>query len=125
MSKLVKIVFASQKYDDYYGEWTTENLVGTGILDWEEVSDADYNLLRYNLQKMLPCERGLVPILVVQDDSPVEERIKSIRQAIDKYEEKLAKQKKKQEDDRIKREMQKEARELNKLQQLKKKYGEV
>lgn len=105
MSKWVKIVLVEETSDDYY----SRKIIRDGLTEWEEISDEDFELLRYNVRLLYDYKHNLEPMLVVRDDVPVVERLKSIKDA-------LAKEKAKQEADKRKREEAKLAREQARLQ---------
>ena len=104
MSKWVKIVLVEEASDDYY----SKKIIRDGITDWEEISDDDFELLRYNIRRLYDNNHNLEPMLIVRDDVPVVDRLKSIKDA-------LAKEREKQEAERRKKEETKLAREQAKL----------
>jgi hypothetical protein len=104
MSKWVKIVLVEDTSDDYY----SRKIIRDGITDWEEISDEDFQLLRYNVRMLYDSSNNLEPMLIVKDDVPVVDRLKSIKDA-------LAKERAKQEAEKRKREEAKLAREQAKL----------
>lgn len=104
MSKWVKIVLVEEASDDYY----SKKIIRDGISDWEEISDEDFELLRYNIRRLYDNNHNLEPMLIVRDDVPVVDRLKSIKDA-------LAKEREKQEAERRKKEETKLAREQAKL----------
>lgn len=105
MSKWVKIVLVEEASDDYY----SRKIIRDGITDWEEISDEDFDLLRYNLRRLYDTEYNLEPMLIVKDDVAVVDRLKSIKDA-------LVKERARQEADKRKREEAKLAREQARLQ---------
>lgn len=104
MSKWVKIVLVEETSDDYY----SRKIIRDGLTEWEEISDEDFELLRYNVRQLYDYTHNLEPMLIVRDDVPVVERLKSVKDA-------LAKEKAKQEADKRKKEEAKLAREQAKL----------
>lgn len=104
MTKWVKIVLVEETSDDYY----SRKIIRDGITDWEEISDEDYKILRYNVKRLYDTEYNMEPMLIVKDDVPVIERIKSIKDAV-------AKERARQEAENRKRQEAKLAREQAKL----------
>lgn len=104
MSKWVRIVLVEETSDDYY----SRKIIRDGITDWEEISDEDFELLRYNVRRLYDTQHNMEAMLIVKDDAPVVDRLKSIKDA-------LAKERAKQEAERKKRDDAKLAKEKAKL----------
>lgn len=128
----VKILIAtdsSSDYDDYY----SRVILRQGITDWEEISDEDLAFLRNNLYHIVDRNvhgYSATPILVVQDEVNLVQRIASIKDAIRVENERRAvaeeAARKKREAAKLKKELAKkaktEAEELALLNALKEKY---
>lgn len=128
----VKIVLCQEVsgYDDYM-----HTVVRDGLTDWEEVSDADLALLKQNLHRIVRVGYSYSPILVIQDEVPVVERIDSIKESIAEYEVQQAKERQLREKKKKEREQKQREKNLAKvlaseeaerelLKQLKEKYPE-
>lgn len=129
MSKQVKIILSKEvitSYDDPYNY----TLIRDGITDWEEISDEDYDFLRWNLSYLYKTyneEYGnLVPMIIVKDDKPVLDRIESIKEFIEqlktKEAERKAEEERKKAEKAKKRMMKKVADERALFEQLKEKF---
>lgn len=129
MSKQVKIILSKEvltSYDDPYNY----TLIRDGITDWEEISDEDYDFLRWNLSYLCKTyneEYGnLVPMIIVKDDKPVLDRIESIKDFIEqlktKEAERKAEEERKKAEKAKKRMMKKVADERALFEQLKEKF---
>lgn len=128
----VKILIAtdsSSDYDDYY----SRTILRQGITDWEEISEEDLAFLRNNLYHIVDRNvygYSATPILVVQDEVNLVQRIASIKDAIRIENERRAAAeeaaRKKREAAKLKKELAKkaktEAAELALLNALKEKY---
>ena len=119
--KIVKIVDGMY---DTYEEQSFQSIRDT-LSDWETISDDDYTLLKnylYHIQKNYKDRL----CIIVKDDVPVNERIKSIKTLIDqerkKQEEELAKKRAIEQERARKRMLKKAGDELKLLNELKKKY---
>ena len=90
----VKILIATEtsqyEYDDYY----TQHILRQGITDWEDISEEDLDFLQKNRYNIIDREKyghDAYPIVLVQDDITLVDRISSIREFIKKQEEKRKK----------------------------------
>lgn len=75
MPRLVKIV-ATEYKTDFDG--CSEMIVRAGLTGWERVSDDDYKFLKENLHSLMSPDHpfyGLDLMLLVADDTPVEDTI--------------------------------------------------
>lgn len=80
MPKVKLIITDVTSYDDYY----SNEIIRAGLSDWEEVSDEDYKFLKDNqfrLNRVMDVPGSVH--LVVQDDKPIAQRIKSLKKAIE------------------------------------------
>lgn len=122
MSKWVRIVLVEETSDDYY----SRKIIRDGITDWEEISDDDFDILRYNVRMLYNSQHNLEPMLIVKDDVPVAERIKSIKDAVAKERAKQEAEKRKREDAKLAKEkarlMKKAESEKALFEQLKAKF---
>lgn len=78
----VKIILVQTIDCDYY----SKQIVRDSITDWEEVTEEEFTLLRDNLRSVVTIGRehyDYEPMLIVKDDKPVVEHIKTIREAIE------------------------------------------
>lgn len=114
MSKWVKIVLVEETSDDYY----SRKIIRDGITDWEEISDEDYDLLRYNVKRLYDMEHNMEPMLIVKDDVPVIERLKSVKEAIGKERAKQEAEKRKREEAKLAREQAKLMKKVNSEKEL-------
>ena len=114
MSKWVKIVLVEEPSDDYY----SRKIIRDGITDWEEISDEDYDLLRYNVKRLYDTEYNMEPMLIVKDDVPVIERLKSVKDAISKERAKQESEKRKREEAKLAREQAKLMKKVNSEKEL-------
>ena len=79
----VKIVLVKDfegNQDDYN---STSSILVDSISDWEEINDEDLNFLEYNLSRLFNYG-PYRPIIVKKDIVPVYERVKSIKDMIQK-----------------------------------------
>lgn len=118
--KIVKSLLISAR--DYYDDYESQRVIVEGITDWEEISDSDLDFLRKHFY-MLPETSNL--ILLVKDEIPVMDRIKSIKEFLKKQKEKIAKaEEKKAQDSMLKAEKALEKKKKQ-FEKLKKELGET
>jgi len=114
----VKIVLA-------YGDYDSDpcGIIRSGLDGYEEISQADLSLLRRHIYDLRAFRDGGTPVICVADEAPLEERINSVHDIVDRI--------KREYDRRIKLEAKaeeekqkaKEQRERKKLAELQKKFG--
>jgi hypothetical protein len=87
MPKVKILLTQDVGYGDYEDSCSTA-LIREGIADWEEITTDELTYLRQNVYRMKKFKadntgvNNYSPMIVVQDEIPVRERIKSIRAEI-------------------------------------------
>ena len=122
----IKLLLVEESYYDYDDNYH-EAILRSGITDWEEVSQEDYDFLQRNKFRLKNAVASNI-IIVSQDSIPILKRIQDIKdeiqKEIDKAEEEKNKKKKKAEENRLKKLAKTEAQEKELLNILKTKYEE-
>jgi len=122
----IKILLVDESYYDYDDNYHAA-VLRSGITDWEEVSQEDYDFLVRNKFRLKSNFNANI-VIVTQDDTPVLKRIQDIKaeiqKEIDKAEEEKNKKKKRAEENRLKKLAKTEAEEKELLNMLKSKYDE-
>lgn len=121
----VKIVLSEYDYgDDSYSCATMKE----GISDWEEISDADLQLLKTHRHYIIGNTGSLAPVILVQDEVPVKVRIEGIKKLLEKYrvveEERKAKELKAKQERALKKQAKTEKQQRELFEQLKQKFEE-
>lgn len=76
--KKVKILFCEEVIQTKH----SLKIISEGISNWEEISDEEYDVLYKNIRKLIPNKGRLIPILVMEDDSPMSIRIENVKKLI-------------------------------------------
>ena len=123
----VKIVLASEAYEEDYGNYYHRAEIKGTISDWEEISEEELTWLRKYIHEIPTPWKFWHYIILVKDDVPVMARLDSIKGFIKdekkKQEEKrLAKEEINRKRQETKRKRQEE-KELKELERLKEKYA--
>lgn len=122
----IKLLLVEETYYDYDDNYH-EAVLKSGITDWEEVSEEDYDFLKRNKFRLKSVDGSNI-LIVSQDSIPILKRIQDIKdeiqKEIDKAEEEKNKKKKKAEENRLKKLAKTEAQEKELLNILKSKYEE-
>lgn len=119
----VKIVLSHEYSTDDY----STSVMGGGICDWEEITQEEVRFLRANLHKIdFGYGHNLSPVVIVQDEMKVMERIDSIKAVIAKEQENQRRTKEEEErrkrEKALKRQAKTEAEEKALLATLEEKY---
>lgn len=104
----VKIIFASNDYDEI--NW---DRVQSSLIDWEEIDEEDFKLLKLYLYDLVPDDirrAGFVPKILVKDPVPVMERIYNLKELLKARKEKEEADKRKREEARLKKQLAKSAK---------------
>jgi hypothetical protein len=125
----VRLILALNSYD-YDND--DRAVLKEGVVDWEKISEEDYQFLRANLyllETQLASSIGGSLILVEKDPVPVRERISSIKAWIAAQQEKIkleeAAKKAKAEERARKKLLKNASSELQLLEELRKKYPDA
>lgn len=122
----IKLLLVEETYYDYDDNYNAA-VLRSGITDWEEVSQEDYDFLKRNKFRLKSVDGSNI-LIVSQDSIPILKRIQDIKdeiqKEIDKAEEEKNKKKKKAEENRLKKIAKTEAQEKELLNILKTKYEE-
>ena len=117
----VKIVIVESRYLD---EDTSREVIAEGISNWEEVTDEELALLkRYIYHGIKVPSYRHTPMVIVQDDVPVQTRIDNIREHLKNIEAQNNAAEAKRKKDAANRKAKKAERERQKLAELQAKYG--
>ena len=80
--------------DDYY----SQKILRESISDWEEISDDDLKLLRSKIDQVVKVpDWDYKAYIIVKDDKPISERVKSVKAVIEAERQRLADEKAKRE----------------------------
>lgn len=133
MPKVKLAILTTANYSDSFDDYSI-GVIRQGIIDWEDISDEDYDFLcrnrGYLLNKVLKIPDNSSVLIIKQDEESIPLRISSIRELFDKMEKDRIEEEKariaKKEAASRKRKLKKEAKtkeeELALLDTLKAKY---
>lgn len=112
----VKLLFTTYRGEDSYdGYFVVDDT------DWEEIEEEDLEFLKRNVWKFgrnQPPYRDLEPKIVVQDKTPITQRLRDLKKIIEIEKKKELEEKKKREEAKKKREERKLLREAKSKQEL-------
>lgn len=112
----VKLLFTSYRGDDSYDEYFIVD-----DTDWEEIEEEDLDFLKKNVWKFgrnRSPYRDLEPKLVVQDKTPITQRLRDLKKIIEIEKKKELEEKKKREEKQKERKEKRLLREAKSKQEL-------